>query len=283
MRTLWALLCSWLCALADVGWSVADEARSFDDERFVTEPDPSNRERAFAELVLVRAAAVDTALGRLLDGACAPIRIEFAKPSQDAYPRTAYANYDPQHHVLTFRRSLIDDVDFDYTPWARAYWPYYQDETLRSAMPMIGIIDEALWTAHLEEAAHQSGLVWPHSECMSLNLAERLGCQMLMAGASASLRPPQPQIFNMNRIDLLWPDKLGDARSRGTREEDIYRDVRRLGGLLLVRPLVARFGVSRAFHYIAQHPFHIDNDNVHVSALRYQEQAQRTLESGAIN
>lgn len=271
MRAHWALICSWLCALTDPGWSLADEAISNDDGRFVLEPDASFSQREFADLVAVRAQSIDTALGPLLEGACTRIRIEFGKR----------ASYDPQHHVLTFRRGWVDDVDYDFTPWARSYWPYYQDATLRSVMPVLGAIDEALWTAHLQEAAHQSGLSWPHAECASLNFSERLGCQMLVAGAGASLRPPQPQIFNMNRIDLLWPEKLGNAR--GVRDDDTYRDVRRLGGLLLVRPLVARFGVSRVLRYVAQNPFHIENDNVHASALQYQDRAQRSLESGAIN
>jgi hypothetical protein len=278
MRLFTALVCSWLCALGDMGWSFADEAITADDTRFVVAPEASSRERDFADLIAVRAQAVDTALGPLLDGACTGIRIEFARPSQETYPRTARAHYDPQQHVLTFRRGLVDYVDYDLTPWAKSYWPYYQDETWRTVMPVIGAIDEALWTAHLQEAAHQRGLTWPHSECAALDFPNRLGCQMLMAGASASLRPPQPQIFNMNRIDLLWPEQIEDAR-----DDDAYRDVRRLGGLLLLRPLVARFGVSRVFRYIAQHPFHIENDNVRASALRYQDQAHRTLESGAIN
>jgi hypothetical protein len=145
-------------------------------------------------------------------------------------------------------------------------------------MPPIGAIDEALWTTHLQEAAHQQGMSWPHAECTSFDLAQRLGCQMLVAGIGASLKPPQPQIFNMNRIDLLWPEQLRDAHN-----DDAYRDVRRLGGLLLVWPLVASFGVPRVFRYLAQHPFHIENGNVHASALHYQEQAQRTLQSSAIN
>ncbi len=34
---------------------------------------------------------------------------------------------------------------------------------------------------HLREAAHHSGLTWPHAECTSLDIAGRLGCQMLLA------------------------------------------------------------------------------------------------------
>jgi hypothetical protein len=281
MRVLAALACSWLCALADVGWSFADETIASNQPRFVTSSAASAPERKFAELVGVRAEAIDTALGPLLEGACASVRIEFAKPSAPTYPTSGYAHYDPVRHVLTFRRNVTGYIDYDMTPWARSYWPYYQDSTLRSVMPIIGVIDEALWTTHLQEAAHQRGLLWPHHECASMDLSKRLGCQMLIEGTAASLRPPQPQIFNMNRIDLLWPDKL--APERGARDEETHRDVRRLGGLLLVRPLVARFGVTRVLRYLAQHPFHIESDNVHASALRYQERAERALESSAIN
>jgi hypothetical protein len=59
--------------------------------------------------------------------------------------------------------------------------------------------------------------------------------------------------------------------------------VQRLGGVLLVRPLVEQFGVPRVLRYIAQNPFHIENDNVRTSALQYQERARQALGASAIN
>ena len=43
---------------------------------------------------------------------------------------------------------------------------------------------------------------------------------------------------------------------------------------LLVGPLIREFGVPRVFAYVARTPFRIENDNVRVSALRYQERAR---------
>ena len=73
-------------------------------------------------------------------------------------------------------------------------------------------------TIDLREAAHRKGVSWPHQECASVAIEKRLGCEMLVSGVSASRRPPQ--IFNANRIDLLWPDTLDELRARGWRKQD---------------------------------------------------------------
>jgi hypothetical protein len=247
-------------------------------------PSPSSaREREFSELVAVRARAIETALGPLLEGACAQVYIEFAKPSQPSYPKHGPAEYDSDRHVLTFRRALIESIDYDVSYWASSYWPYYQRADLRAMMPMVEIIDDALWLTHLREAAHQKGMSWPHAECSSLEVAERLGCEMLLTAVRASVRSPQGRMFNANRIDMLWPDDLTELRSHAWRQDVVYRDVQRLGGVLLVRPLVEQFGVPRVLRYIAQNPFHIENDNVRTSALQYQERARQALGASAIN
>jgi hypothetical protein len=101
---------------------------------------------------------------------------------------------------------------------------------------------------------------------------------MLSSAIGELARAPGMPMFNANRIDRLWPESLKDFERRawthGGRE---YREVRRLGGLLLVEPLVREFGVPRVFAYVARTPFRIENDNVRVSALHYQERARSAL------
>lgn len=252
-------------------------------EGFIAQRPASARERRFVELVLVRAQSIANAMGPLLEDACTDVRIEVAKPSAPTYPKDAPARYDPQRHVLTFRRLLADQLDYDVSYWARSYWPYYQKPELRAVMPVIEVIDDALWMTHMQEAAHQKGVSWPHEGCMSLRVAERLGCEMLFTAARASVRSAQLEMFNANRIDILWPEDLHELRVRAWQQDAAYRDVQRLGGLMLVRPLIARFGLPRVLSYLAQTPFRIDGDNVRASAVTYQEQAKRSLEASAIN
>lgn len=283
MRSLPAVIFMCVLVVLTARSCAAKAEAELSAEGFIA-PDPATfRERRFVELVLVRAQAIANAMGPLLENACADVRIEIAKPSSPSYPKNAAASYDPQRHVLTFRRTLIEALDYDVTYWAKAYWPYYQKPDLRAVMPMVEVIDEALWMTHLQEAAHQSGVTWPHAGCSSLSVADRLGCEMLLTAARASVRSPQGQMFNANRVDLLWPEDLHEMRARAWRQDAVYRDVQRLGGLLLIRPLIAQFGAPRVLRYVAQTPFHIEGDNVRASAVMYQEQARRALEASAIN
>jgi hypothetical protein len=54
--------------------------------------------------------------------------------------------------------------------------------------------------------------------------------------------------------------------------------VQRYGGILLIGPLIDQFGVPRALAYIAQTPFLIEDNNLRLSAQRYQEKARQTLD-----
>jgi hypothetical protein len=91
-------------------------------------------------------------------------------------------------------------------------------------------------------------------------------------------------MFNTNRVDMFWPESLRELRARGWQQSDgTYRDTQQIGGAMLVRPLIAEFGVPRVLQYIAQTPFYIEDDNVRASALRYQEQARVALAASAIN
>jgi hypothetical protein len=282
MRILPALLLISTLIAADAGPCWADEAPRLGSNRFVMSASATSNQRRFAQLISVRAEAIDHALGRILEGACSEIYIEFARPSDASYPRNDAVAYDAHRHTLTFRHSLLNSLDYEVTSWAKSYWPYYQSETASALLPAIEIIDDALWMTHLQEAAHRKGTRWPHPGCSSLDIAKRLGCEMLVAGVHASRR--MPTMFNTNRVDILWPENLRELRSRAWRHGDTeYRDVQRLGGLLLMRSLVAQFGVSRVLQYVAQTPFDIQGENVRASALHYQEQARQALSADAIN
>lgn len=266
--------------LVAAGVCLGDEPEDRPD-KFVMSLSAPRMEQRFVEIVAMRATAIDHALGPILEDACTKITVDFAVASEDTYPRFDSAAYDPTRHTLTFRRGVLGMVSKGVRSWSRSYWPYYQNDEARQLLPVIEIIDDALWMTHLREAAHRKGVTWPHQECSSLAIEKRLGCEMLVSGVLASRRPPQ--MFNANRLDLLWPEDLHEVRARGWRRDGAYRDVQELGGSLLIRPLIAQFGVPRVLAYIAQTPFHIQDDNVRASAVQYQEQASQALSVDAIN
>jgi hypothetical protein len=85
-------------------------------------------------------------------------------------------------------------------------------------------------------------------------------------------------MFNVNRIDRIWPEDFAEFEKRVWRKSDQeYLDVQRYGGILLAEPIVNEFGVLRAISYMAQTPFHIEENNLRVSALRYQQRARDAL------
>jgi hypothetical protein len=234
-------------------------------------------EQRFAKLVCIRARAIQTAIGQLFDGRDLDIGIEFADTADPLYPQTSMSSYDPAAHTLYFRRKVLMLAPEAWYDNALAYWPYYRYVS-RASYPLIGIVDEALWNAHLRQAAHEHGLSWPNEDCGELDIALRLGCEMLVSAIVELSQSPATPMVNANRIDLLWPEDLKDferrAWTRGGRE---YREVRRLGGLLLLEPLVREFGAPRVFAYAARTPFRIENNNVRLSALRYQDGARKGM------
>jgi hypothetical protein len=269
--------------LAAVGTSFAQTPRETSTEKFMIQPRAPAVERRFLEVVSLREAAISYALGPILEDACTKITLEFVLSNDDSYPQLGPATYDPARHTLTFRRHLLGWIGHGTQSWARQYWPYYKNEDIRTLLPAIEVIDDALWMTHLREAAHRKGLSWPHQECSSLDIQKRLGCEMLVSGVVASRLPVQP-MFNTNRVDMFWPESLRELRTRGWQQADsTYRDTQQIGGAMLVRPLIAEFGVPRVLQYIAQTPFHIEDDNVRVSAAHYQEQARLALTANAIN
>lgn len=269
--------------VASMGTSLAKDAAETSTEKFLIRPRAPSVERRFLEVVTMRETAISYALGPILEDACTKITIEFVLSTDDAYPQLGPASYDPDRHTLTFRRHLLGWIGNGTRSWAKAYWPYYKNDDIRALLPAIEVIDDALWMTHLQEAAHRKGLSWPHQECSSLDIQKRLGCEMLVSGVVASRRPAQP-MFNTNRVDMFWPESLRELRTRGWQQGDgDYRNVQQLGGSMLVRPLIAEFGVPRVLQYIAQTPFYIEDDNVRVSAAHYQERARLALTANAIN
>ena len=235
-------------------------------------------EQRLAKLVCIRARAIETAFGPLFDDRELNIRVEFVRADDPLYPRTSMSSFDPARATLVFRRSVLALSPEAWYQFALAYWPYYRDEVSRAKYPLIGIVDEALWNAHLRQAAHGSSLSWPNEDCGAIDIARRLGCEMLVSATVELSQSPAVPLINTNRVDLLWPENLNDferrAWTRGGRE---YREVRRLGGLLLLEPLVREFGAPRVFAYAARTPFRIENNNVRLSALHYQDSARSAL------
>lgn len=276
-------LLSLLLLLVIAAASPAQRSAQSASEKLAHAERPSKAERRFFELVVMRATAIDQALGPILDGAEGKITIELARGADASYPSAGPAAYDPERHTLIFRRSVLSSVGHGVKSWAKAYWPYYKNPQIRTLLPVIELIDDALWMTHLQEAAYRKGLSWPHQDCSSLDIEQRLGCEMLVYGAEASRRQQQP-FFNSNRLDMIWPDDLRQLNARNWRQGDVaYRDVQQLGGAMLIRPLIAEFGLPRVLQYIAQTPFLIRDGNVRASAQRYQDQARLALTANAIN
>ena len=68
------------------------------------------------------------------------------------------------------------------------------------------------------------------------------------------------------------------AESRGWQRGDReYQDVRDLGGIELIKPLVQEFGAPRVFAYVAQTPFIVHENDLFKSATLYQQRARQML------
>jgi len=121
-------------------------------------------------------------------------------------------------------------------------------------------------------------LTWPPTGCKSIELPSRLGCQMLIAGVDFFVHSRRARIFNENRLDRLWPADLSQLEATGWQRGDReYREVKELGGIELLKPLVQEFGVPRVFAYIAQTPFVVQENDLFKSATLYQRRAREVL------
>lgn len=225
----------------------------------------------------MRSTAIENAFGALFDGRPIDIRVKVVAAKHPRYPREAIASYDPAEHTLYFRRSVLSTTEI-WPAWTLAYWPYYRSDLAREEYPIVETVDDALWNAHLLQAAHERGLTWPHADCGALDITRRLGCEMLVSATAERMHSQAAPLFNENRVDRLWPEDLHEfERHAWRRSGREYRDVCRLGGLLLIEPLIREFGAPRVFAYVARTPFRIEDDNVRLSALRYQDQARSAL------
>ncbi|MET0660344.1 MAG: hypothetical protein ABW110_19545, partial [Steroidobacteraceae bacterium] len=229
------------------------------------------------QLIAYRASAMEAAFGDLF---LLPEKIEVAFYSiEDAqYGHfQGRVGYDAEHRVIAVPVRLITAKTPNPLRMAAYYWPYYQDGTYRDEFKLIGAVDNALWTAYLQEAAQSHGLSWPHAGCLTTDLGKRLPCEMLTAGIVEHLIAVRVPLFNENRLDLIWPEDFAGFQRTVWLQDAAYADVRRYGGILLLKPLIAQFGVPRALAYVAQTPFEVRESSLRVAALRYQQQARRVL------
>lgn len=255
---------------------------AFSAPAFACEP-PASRcreaEEDLAALVNYRSQAIETTFGAYATPMPDEVRIEFANSKDPRFHEglTPVA-LDIQQGTMAFTRGASSSRLPSPLNWAKSYWPYYNNPLYTNTFPIIASIDSAIWTAYLREAARQRGLAWPHLQCGSIDLGKRLPCEMMVDGVIGFVTSSRDVLFNENRIDQIWPRDFGEFRRRLWRRSDReYTEVRQLGGILLLRPLVSEFGLQRTLVYIAQHPFDLQNEDLHASAVAYQEGARAQL------
>jgi len=233
----------------------------------------------FVELVSSRAEAIEAAFGDLSGSMPPRISVRFVKSSDPDYALfDGGIAYDRQRQTLIFPRRVLAAKLPNPLRWAFYYWPFYQEVRYRQAFPVIEAVDDVLWSAYLQEAAKEQGLSWPHQNCSSLDIGKRLPCEMMVKGIEEHMKSRSARIFNSNRIDRIWPEDFAAFRRRvWHRDDQEYMDVQLYGGIALVKPLINEFGAARAFAYVAQTPFQVEEENLRTSALHYQEHAREAL------
>jgi hypothetical protein len=242
-------------------------------------------QREFGELVSYRAAAIEEAFGNFRAIIPERIAIKFVGPRDDEYKRyDGRVAYDISQEALVVPRHMVTGRIPNPLRATANYWPFYENDLYRETFPVIIAIDNALWGAYLQEAARARGLTWPHPNCTSVDIGQRLPCEMLVEGVAAHLTSLRNPMFNENRLDRIWPSDFRAFRDRVWRRDDRrYLEVQRYGGLLLVKPLIDRYGAPNALFYIAQTPFEMQDDDLRRSALLYQERAHEWLEANKKN
>jgi hypothetical protein len=235
-------------------------------------------EHRLTELITHRTAAIDYAFGNVSAGLPMQIDVKFFRADDPDYSGLdGMVAYDPAQHQLLLPRRMVFSKFPNPLRWASYYWPYYQSAVMQKEFPVIEAIDNALWSAYLQESAQASGLTWPHKDCDSVEVGTRLPCDMLRTGLVEHLKEDHLRLFNANRLDRIWPNDFLAFQKRVWRDDLEYAEVQRYGGIALVRPLVGEFGVPRVLAYIAKTPFRVDDGNMHASAIRYQQQARQAL------
>ena len=135
------------------------------------------------ELVTYRTTAIERAFGELVSVLPEKIAIKFVGPKDIEYKRySRKVAYDLEQETLIIPRYLLSTRMPKPLRASVAYWPFYQNELYRETFPVILAVDNALWGAYLQEAAQDRGLTWPHMNCGSVDLAQRLPCEMLVEG-----------------------------------------------------------------------------------------------------
>lgn len=233
------------------------------------------------ELVTYRTLAMERAFGEFMPVLPDKIQIKFVGPNDAEYRRYArQVAYDLDQETMIIPRHLLSTRMPKPLRASSSYWPFYQNELYRDTFPVILAVDNALWGAYLQEAAQERGLTWPHTSCGSVQLAERLPCEMLVEGVAAHLTAGRAPMFNVNRLDRIWPQDFAAFSERVWRKDDSrYIEVQRYGGWMLLKPLFDEFGVPRALFYIAQTPFQLSGNDMNAAALEYQERARESLEA----
>ncbi len=236
-------------------------------------------QRDISTLIAYRAEAIAAAFGEFYGGRGDSMQIKFPRLKDPEQKQLAGGiSYDPAERTLWISRTVVGMAIPNPLRSTLYYWPFYQREQLRRDFPVVEVVDNALWGAFLRNAANAQGLPWPHAACNSVVVRERLPCEMLTSGIARFVKVLHEPVFNENRLDLIWPENLAEFDQKvsgyGDRE---YVQAQRLGGLMLVRPLIKEFGVLAAFDYVARTPFVVEEDNVRTSALRYQERARQAL------
>jgi len=233
----------------------------------------------FEELVQYRVQAIESEFGDVFSDLRNDITVKFVSRKSPEYAQLRNeGDYDREHRTFLLPLRLLGARIPNPLSWAVYYWPFYQHRENREAFPVIETVDNLLWTAYLQEAAERRNLTWPHTDCDSMDIEKRLPCEMLMEGISEYVKDRHGNIFNANRLELIWPENLTEFREGLWRNGDeSYRNVKHYGGILLVRPLIEEFGLARALQYIAQTPFVVEDDNLRLSAFRYQERARREI------
>ena len=232
------------------------------------------------QLVAYRSEAMEYAFGDVFGALPRQVTIKFVRSGDEEYARfSGRVAYDVSQRTLIVPSIFLSAQLPLPLKWAASYWPYYRNVRYQQAFPLIAAIDNALWGAVLQETARQNNLSWPHEGCRSVDMTKRLPCEMTIAGVASLLTEGQVSMFNANRIERIWPESLSQFEQQSWRSERDYGDVRRYGGIMLLRPLFSEFGVSNALLYVAQTPFEVEDDNMRLSALRYQERAREALQN----
>jgi hypothetical protein len=235
-------------------------------------------EKLIVKLVTYRKEAIEGAFGNVFSSWPNQVQIKFVSKKDPEFARfEGREGYDADRRVLILPRHFSNAKIPNPLSQAGYYWPHYQSEQMRAEFPIVEAIDNILWSAYLQEAAQARGQSWPHKDCASIDMGKRLPCEMLVMAIAGYIKDLHGPIFNSNRLDRIWPENFAVFAGRVWRDDKEYLDVQRYGGLLLIRPLVQEFGVTRTLAYIAKTPFRVEENDMRVSALRYQERAREEM------